>query len=244
MKQKQNIFQRLIALAVPNIQPVSNVLSEPVVTDPLYVHINELPFVLFEDCIVNNRLNSLIKVHHNDGIAYKPVVDDVALRERWFKLYSQHCEEIGDPRMLNVTKLSAKIMILDSKINRVENMVSMMREWFVEGHVSQLKADVMGVTIDTSSYESYQKSLDAVLSRTKPMVMERKVLIDEYNNIQKKSSTNKSINYSYFTSRIQEISKYVGYAVKKSDLMTLDYCTHIRTMNEHYSKLTNLKPTK
>ena len=221
--------------------PVVNETMELVVEEPVYSSTNELPFPLFEDVIINNRLTSLIKIQYKNSIPFKPVIEDSILREKWFKIYSQYCEEIGDARLLNVTKLAAKITILDSKINRIQTMVAMMRQWYIKDNESQIKADIMGVTINTSSYEAYQKSLDAVLSRSKPLVMERKILLDQYKEFQKKSNSGKPLSTMFFTMQLQQISKFIGYQILKKDLTTQEYALHVRQLNEHNEKVINQK---
>lgn len=215
---------------------------ERVEIEPIYSTIHELPFILFESCIVHNKLKSLIKVLYKDGEPYIPVIEEHRLREVWHKIYSQFCEEIGESSLLASTKLAAQIAILDSKIFRIQTIVNQLREWYEPNFARELSVDVMGINIDISSYESYQTSLDKVLSRIKPEIIHRDALIKEYNDLLKQ--TNKKgvkLTASFFTAQLMSVSKNLGYRLDKNKIVVAEYCVAIRQLNEYNAKQ---KPTK
>ncbi|HEY8969716.1 MAG TPA: hypothetical protein VIM64_11505 [Puia sp.] len=203
----------------------------------IYHSVDDLPFVLFEDCLLNDRLSSLIrsryKIVQQERQYYKPEVPDYELQQAWMNIYSQYCERLGDNNLMHATRVMGGIHVYDSKIQRVTTIIQCLRQWYDVRQAEMLERALPGAKVDHSSLEAYEKSLSRAESLLKKDIIARDTLVQEYQDLQKKAASGSRMTGEYFTEMLVHVSKHEGYHVRKKDITVGEYCAYVKTYRNH-----------
>jgi len=176
----------------------------------LYQGCNECPLDVFIDCLVNNKLERLIK----SGEASQK-----ELAEAWEKLFIEYCDLSGDKNIKHLIHLSKNIGYLQCRILAARLCVYVLSNRKSDVCIEQLKLMGFNGNFNEASIADDLKSVIATV-KSFEIDLQRKAL--EYEKLVNEGGKSK-LESGYFDNMLVDLSKFMGYRLKKNELTVNEF---------------------
>lgn len=184
----------------PKASPLSN----------LYQACNECPLDVFIDCLVDGKLERLVK---SGKASQKELV------EAWEKIFIEYCDLSGESNIKRLIYLSKNIGYLRSRIIAIQLCVYVLSTKKSDSCIDQLKN--MGFNMNFSD-ESMLEDLKKVIAASKSHELELTIKSTEYEKMVNQGEKAK-IKSSYFDNLLIDLSRFMGYRIKKNELTVNEF---------------------
>jgi hypothetical protein len=197
----------------------------------LYQDCNECPLDVFIDCLINHKLERLIK----SGEASQK-----ELSEAWEKLFIEYCDLSGDKNMKHLIHLSKNIGYLQCRILAAQLCVYVLSNRKSDACVEQLKLMGFNGNFNEASIADDLKSVIATV-KSFEIDLQRKAL--EYEKIVNEGGKAK-LESSYFDNMLVDLSKFMGFRLKKNELTVNEFMSIKSKYQKEMELLQNNPPKK
>lgn len=194
----------------------------------IYHSADKCPFTVFEDCLIDNNLQSL-------GNA-----PDHVLKQAWEHIYSDYIKLIDDGTGLSHIQQVARIHFLQAKIDRVKGLCDEMVTLY-NILPESVANDVIEPLYDALNESGYKvkgiEDLNKVVAYIKREEVSLRMMI---NNLPKDSQDVKDkVDRAYFDSVLIGIEEIMKIPISKDNLTVSKYCAYVqraRKYIEHQNK--------
>lgn len=176
-----------------------------------YASAADCPWMAFENAIVDADLSAF------------------ASEEQFHFIYSEYLDALSGGKTTAMDRQLESQNRLASRIFRLSQVMSLLRELWHPGLVEILRKDFPRYKFEFPD-DSYYLDLDRVDGHLKS---DKLRLEGMQADASKKVHNNKPVTHLYFTEVFQHISAFNKYAVRKTETSVEDYCVHVRRMQEH-----------
>lgn len=188
--------------------------------------IETLPYNLFI------KVNTTKSLQH---LVIKGNVPNEKLIEAWENIAEEYSDTIKTDKSTNQFELGKKIMYNEWQLNIIEKSLWYLRQKY-DGEIADVLA-VLGynVTSNIEDIDAYNKSLDAIETEAKFLIIKQnqyKIEYDSFNNGSNEGIKEKGdIDYE---KELLIISKVMGYSIDASKITTLRYCAMLNLYIEDF----------
>jgi len=178
----------------------------------LYQGCNECPLDVFIDCLVNNKLERLIK----SGEASQK-----ELAEAWQKIWFEYCDLSDNPEYRNMLNLIKETSYLESKLLTIRLCLQKIIHKPDENCIAILKKYGYRYDFDKSDEAKFIKDIEQVLAISKSIEIE--VLRNRKQLEKSQEVKHDKVNQSTFDKMLVVMSKWIGYRLDKKILTVSEY---------------------
>lgn len=178
---------------------------------------SDTPWPVFENAIVDKD--------------FGPFVTE----DRFLDIYAEYIDLLNNGKETPSSRNTQSIQRLKSKIFRIAGMMAMCRDLLPLYHPmlsEQLRLDYPRLKFEWP-LDSYTVDLDKVDGYLKADRVRLTNLLSQ----SAEQGHKQALTHAYFTETFMAISKFQGYAVRPETSTVMDYCLHVKRMNDHAAAL-------
>lgn len=199
----------------PKTSPLSN----------LYQACNECPLDVFFDCLVDGKLERLVKF----GKATQK-----ELAEAWEKIWFEYCDLTGNPEYRNMLTLIRDVSYLENKMLTIRLCLQKIIHTPDEKCISILVKYGYRQKFDHSDPVKFYQDIQMVINQSKTIEIE---ILQKRKEIEKqKEVKHGKITAGYFDQMLLTMSKYMGYRLDRKILTVSEYALIVKMMEVEIKK--------
>lgn len=199
-------------------------------TATLYTSIHKLMFDRFEDAFVDGDLKALI-------ICGEPTEQE--LQEAWLSIREQYADALADTQQKRFISIFKDLQKLKIKQMQALTLISVLETCYVEKFTHLLnKLFHKKLKFDINNLDSYHADLKRMHSHAKGISLHIQLKEIELAAFDEKNSSGAhKPTRDYFAGILINLSDHAGYAIRKNELSTYDFCQRVRRYKDHINKL-------
>lgn len=178
----------------------------------LYQACNECPLDVFIDCLVDAKLERLVKT----GKASQK-----ELAEAWEKIWFEYCDITGNPEYRNMLTLIRDVAYLENKMLTIRLCLQKIIHAPDEKCIAILAKYGYRRKFDHSDTVKFYQDIQMVMNQSKTIEIE---ILQKRKEIEKqKEAKHGKITAGYFDQMLVTMSKFMGYRLDKKILTVSEY---------------------
>lgn len=209
-------------------------LQEGILSEMLYLSIDELPLQNFINCVCDEDLSSLVK----SGNPPKEILTAV-----WNEIYEQYVIAIKDKEQAYIIRLNKEINALEFDLKLFNLCVRRLEIEHSDEVLEALKKVVpVSEKFNPNDLEQYKKDLNLAITRSKRLVIEIENKKGELSKITPKKG--ERMSKIEFDKVIIRVSKYMQYKIDKKTTTVSEFVQMVDDMRQEADMIEKLKTKK
>lgn len=190
----------------------------------IYRDINSLPLYLFIDCMVDDKIHSLV-------ISGNPTPEE--LQDAWADILMEYNEVMADNEGKLFFSLHKQILQKEIELRMIDHALFVLKSEYIPRLVDTLnKLFSSGILLDPTDQDDYHNKLQIFRNLKASILMNRDMKRIQYEAIQaKRSQSSQRPDRRYFQTILLNLSDYVKYEVDEN-ISVFTFCERFRRLNK------------
>lgn len=192
----------------------------------IYRHIDQITLDKFLICLCEGDQQVLIISGH-------PSKEE--LKAAWDVLYNEYCEHSGGSDYRYMLGLVKEITLISHRKTRIDLIVQVLSRFYSEELIAELRYMGYAFKFPKEDRKQFITDLNSVVKRSKTLSILLENKRRELEAYEKKGG--KKPTRDYFDELIIELSKWMGFQIKESEIAVKRFVTILRRFNEQQKQM-------